>query len=180
MVNLIHSESAAHHSEICQCGSSHISGYTHAQSPLKLSGFKPFKAWTATDFLKGDYKVLDDHEGIACTLLPPDGPGETVVYKVDGASDYHVNSPYAPDSHYSFMLSGAAPACQDCRGTSMRRGSPSPRGPSGSSMGWTWRGRQRNKANVARLLAKVKCRRAGLCFLHIVNNVMPSFSAFRL
>ena len=44
--------------------------------------------------------------GIACTLLPPDGPGETVIYKVDGASDYHVNNPYEPDSEYSFMLSG--------------------------------------------------------------------------
>ena len=50
--------------------------------------------------------MLDDNEGIACTLLPPDGPGETVIYKVDGASDYHVNSPYEPDSDYSFMLSG--------------------------------------------------------------------------
>ena len=48
------------------------------------SGFKPFEKWTAADFLKGYYKVLDDNEGIACTRLPPDGPGETVIYKVDG------------------------------------------------------------------------------------------------
>ena len=50
--------------------------------------------------------MLDDNEGIACTRLPPDGLGETVIYKVGGASDYHVNSPYEPDSDYSFMLSG--------------------------------------------------------------------------
>ena len=67
--------------------------------------------------------MRDDNEGIACTPLPPDGLGETVIYKVGGASDYHVNSPHEPDSDYSSMLSGVAPACQDCRGTSMRRGS---------------------------------------------------------
>ena len=90
-----------------------------------LSGFKPFEKWTATHFLQGYYQVLDDNEGIACTLLlPPDM--ETVIYKVDGASDYYVNNPYEPDSDYSFMLVGVAPACQDCRGTSLRRGSPSP------------------------------------------------------
>ena len=50
--------------------------------------------------------MLDDDKGIACTLLPPDGPGETVIYKVDGASEYYVNNPYEPDSDYSFMLSG--------------------------------------------------------------------------
>ena len=100
-----------------------------------LSGFKPFKDWAATDFLKWYYKVLADNGGIACLLLPPDG--ETVIYKVDGALDYHVNNPYEPDSDYSFMLSGVAPACQGCRGTSMRRGSPSPSRPNGSSMGWT-------------------------------------------
>ena len=50
--------------------------------------------------------MLDDNRGIACTLLPPDGPGETVIYKVDGASEYYVNNPYEPDSDYSFMLSG--------------------------------------------------------------------------
>ena len=102
-----------------------------------LGGFKPFEAWTATDFLKGYYQVLDDNKGIACTLLPPDGPGGTVIYKVDGAADYYVNNPYEPDSDYSFMLAGVAPACQDCRGTSLRRGSPSPSWPSGSSMGWS-------------------------------------------
>ena len=38
--------------------------------------------------------------------MPPDGRGETVINKVDGASDYYVNNPYEPDSDYSFMLSG--------------------------------------------------------------------------
>ena len=50
--------------------------------------------------------MLDDNEGIACTLLPPDAQGEPVIYKVDGATDYYVNNPYEPDSDYSFMLAG--------------------------------------------------------------------------
>ena len=50
--------------------------------------------------------MLDDSQGIACTLLPPDAHGEPAIYKVDGATDYYVNSPYEPDSDYSFMLSG--------------------------------------------------------------------------
>ena len=52
--------------------------------------------------------MLDDNEGIACTLLPPDAQGEPVIYKVDGATDYYVNNPYEPDSDYSFMLSGGS------------------------------------------------------------------------
>ena len=54
----------------------------------------------------GYYQVLDDNEGIACTLLPPDAQGGPVIYKVDGATDYYVNNPYEPDSDYSFMLAG--------------------------------------------------------------------------
>ena len=50
--------------------------------------------------------MLDDNQGIACTLMPPDGPGEIIIYKVDGATDYYVNNPYEPDSDYSFMLQG--------------------------------------------------------------------------
>ena len=34
----------------------------------------------------GYYQVLDDNQGIACTLLPPDADGP-VIYKVDGATD---------------------------------------------------------------------------------------------
>ena len=69
-------------------------------------GFEPFKKWTATDFLKGYYLVLDNNGGIACTLPPPDGQGGAAIYKVDGATDYYVNNPYEPDSDYSFMLAG--------------------------------------------------------------------------
>ena len=47
--------------------------------------------------------MVDDNEGIACTLLPPDAQGEPVIYKVGGATGYYVNSPYEPDSDYSFM-----------------------------------------------------------------------------
>ena len=54
----------------------------------------------------GYYQVLDDNEGIACTLLPPDAQGGAAIYKVDGATDYYVNNPYEPDSDYSFMLAG--------------------------------------------------------------------------
>ena len=68
--------------------------------------FEPFKKWTATDFLKGYYLVLDNNGGIACTLPPPDEQGGPVIYKVDGATDYYVNNPYEPDSDYSFMLAG--------------------------------------------------------------------------
>ena len=68
-----------------------------------MNGFEPFQNWTASDFLKGYYQVLDDDEGIACTLLPPDAQGEPVIYKVDGATDYYVNSPYEPDSDYHLM-----------------------------------------------------------------------------
>ena len=39
-------------------------------------GFEPFKKWTATDVLKGYYQVLDDNEGIACTLLLPPRYGD--------------------------------------------------------------------------------------------------------
>ena len=62
--------------------------------------------------------MLDDNQGIARTLSPPDADGP-VIYKVDGATDYYVNNPYEPDSDYTFMMSGVAPACQDCRGTSL-------------------------------------------------------------
>ena len=54
----------------------------------------------------GYYQVLDDNQGISCTILPADGSGP-VIYKVDGASDYYVDSPYEPDSDYSFKLQGA-------------------------------------------------------------------------
>ena len=70
-----------------------------------MSCFKPFKDWTAVDFLNGYYTVLDNDEGIACTLLLPNG--EICIYKMDGASDYFVNNPYEPDSDYSFMLKGS-------------------------------------------------------------------------
>lgn len=53
----------------------------------------------------GYYQVLDDNQGIACRLLPPDAHGP-VICKVDGATDYYVNNPYEPDSDYSFMLAG--------------------------------------------------------------------------
>ena len=50
--------------------------------------------------------MLDDNQGIDCTLLPPDAQEEPAIYKVDGATDYYANNPYEPDSEYSFMLSG--------------------------------------------------------------------------
>ena len=78
----------------------------HQRATETMNGFEPFQNWTASDFLKGYYQVLDDNEGIACTLLPPDAQGEPVIYKVDGATDYYVNNPYEPDSDYSFMLAG--------------------------------------------------------------------------
>ena len=86
-----------------------------------LSGFEPFQAWTMPDFLKGYYQVLDDNKGIACTLLPPAVP-ETVIYKVDGASDYYVNNPYEPDSDYSFMLSGGRARMSALSGYFVRKG----------------------------------------------------------
>ena len=70
-----------------------------------MNGFTPFKDWTAVDFLNGYYTVLDNDEGIACTLSLPNG--EICIYKMDGASDYFVNTPYEPDSDYSFMLKGS-------------------------------------------------------------------------
>ena len=70
--------------------------------------------------------MLDNNAGIACTLLPPDGPGETVIYKVDGASDYHVNSPYEPDSDYSFMLSGGRARMSRLSGHFLEKGIPFP------------------------------------------------------
>ena len=66
--------------------------------------------------------MLDNNEGIACTLLPPDGPGETVIYKVDGAPDYHVNNAYEPDSDYSFMLSGVRVRMSGFSGYSHEKG----------------------------------------------------------
>ena len=86
-----------------------------------LSGFEPFQTWTATDFLKGYYQVLDDNKGIACTLLPPAVP-ETVIYKVDGATDYYVNNPYEPDSDYSFMLSGGRARMSGLSGYFLEKG----------------------------------------------------------
>ena len=68
--------------------------------------FEPFKDWTSTDFLKGYYEVLPNGEGIACTLLPPDEQGEKRIYKVDGATEYYVKSPYEYDTDYSFKLQG--------------------------------------------------------------------------
>ena len=70
-----------------------------------MYGFKPFNDWKVVDFLNGYYTVLDNDEGIACTLLLPNG--EICIYKQDGASDYFVNNPYEPDSDYSFMLKGS-------------------------------------------------------------------------
>ena len=87
-----------------------------------LTGFEPFQTWISTDFLKGYYQVLDDNKGIACTLLPPDGPGETVIYKVDGASEYYVNNPYEPDSDYSFMLSGGRARMSGLSGYFLEKG----------------------------------------------------------
>ena len=68
--------------------------------------FEPFKDWTSTDFLKGYYEVLPNDEGIACTLLPPNGQGERRIYKVEGATEYYVKSPYEYDTDYSFKLQG--------------------------------------------------------------------------
>ena len=86
-----------------------------------LIGFKPFEAWTATDFLKGYYQVLDDNKGIACTLSPP-GSNTRVIYKVDGATDYYVNNPYEPDSDYSFMLSGGRARMSGLSGYFLEKG----------------------------------------------------------
>ena len=78
----------------------------HQRATETMNGFESFfQNWTASDFLKGYYQVLDDNEGIACTLLPP-AQGGPVIYKVDGATDYYVNNPYEPYSDYSFMLAG--------------------------------------------------------------------------
>ena len=53
--------------------------------------------------------MLDDNQGIACTLLPPNAQGEPIIYNVDGATDYYVNSPYEPDSDYYFTMAGSRP-----------------------------------------------------------------------
>ena len=86
-----------------------------------LNGFEPFQTWTAKDFLKGYYQVLDDNKGIACTLSPP-GSNTRVIYKVDGATDYYVNNPYEPDSDYSFMLSGGRARMSALSGYFLQKG----------------------------------------------------------
>ena len=67
--------------------------------------------------------MLDDNQGIACTLLPPAVPRSNyVIYKVDGATDYYVNNPYEPDSDYSFMLSGGRARMSGLSGYFLEKG----------------------------------------------------------
>ncbi len=68
--------------------------------------FEPFQTWTAKDFLKGYFEVLDNDDGIACTLAPGSSE-ERCVYKVEGATDYEIDNIYEHDTNYSFNLNGS-------------------------------------------------------------------------
>ena len=88
--------------------------------------FEPFKKWTATDFLKGYYLVLDNNGGIACTLPLPDGQGGPSSTRWTGPRIITSTTRTSPIRITPSCWRGVAPAWQDCRGTSSSRGSPSP------------------------------------------------------